>query len=197
MTDDDIGFVTNSISPDGIENAEFATRVRGYDRDEVDEFLALLAREVRHLVQTNGVDVDRHFEEDTHTRGAALLSQLQAATDDLRGQIEVEENAAQESEQTRLDVEQQARRSIVQAEELVEQLEENRRLAHERVLGLKHRLQKVVEKLESGEKKLDENEDEFVHQTFTSDAQGNSTFTTEPTARGYRIGSLATQQSRQ
>jgi DivIVA domain-containing protein len=43
--------VAPQVTPEVVHKAQFSTRVRGYDRDEVDAFLLTLATELEHLIE--------------------------------------------------------------------------------------------------------------------------------------------------
>lgn len=102
--------VAGPLDPDEIERREFLVSLRGYDRDEVHEFLATIAAGVRDLLGSGGGDRPRTAAEigDDFTRlGQEVASLLRAAqesadrivaearteADDLRGFAERDREA--------------------------------------------------------------------------------------------------------
>lgn len=109
-----IGQLQGIVSVEGITTRDFPTRLRGYDRDEVDAFLAVIADEVTHLLgKVSSIDEDKPFEQ-LGAEAGRLLELAQEAAVAIREEADVELSARRhqfEEETTEAWKEIEARRS--------------------------------------------------------------------------------------
>ena len=163
---------TTQSALDALRTAEFRLSLRGYDVDEVDDFLeraAVEADQLREQVRTSSAQATqaaervRHLETTERTPGptpaaapavvpetAAKAVAAGATTGTVTKMIEMAERFV---EQTRLDAEAEAARIVAEAQDRARQLatDAQQRLADEvaRLEGLRQRLGEDVEKMSS------------------------------------------------
>jgi len=131
------------ITPLDIQQKGFARRVRGYDRDEVEAFLALVAGAMEDLIRENtalreeGQRKDEAIA-DHRSRERALQETLIAAQ---RASEEIREAARREAEISLSEAELQAERIVASAQQrylrLVDDVQELRRQRAEVESGLR------------------------------------------------------------
>lgn len=160
-----IGNLQGAISAEGITTREFPTRLRGYDRDEVDAFLAVIAEEFSHLLtKISPIDEDKPFEQLGAEAGRLLeLAREAAATleaetaADLAGrrrQLEEEIAAARkETEDRRAEIERDAARIVSEAEaeaaQTIEQAQKQKEMLVAEAEHLRERSEGEAQRLRS------------------------------------------------
>lgn len=114
-------YVQGNITAEGIEKAEFSIKVRGYDREEVDGFLSLVASEVRHLLdKLENIDEEKPFES-LGAEAGRLLQLAEDAAKATKAAAETElaqERQAFEAEKSRIEQELSLRRTEIEDEGL-------------------------------------------------------------------------------
>lgn len=154
------------LTPEDIEQAAFSPSLRGYDRDEVDAFLAAVADQMRALMDSSrsaykslGDEVSGLLE---HARETAdrIIAEAHEATREIREKAEKAEAEADEYarrvraeadqyvEARRAEAEEQARRIIEHAHERIDRLEDEEARLRERVTELVAELRALTDRLE-------------------------------------------------
>jgi cell division initiation protein len=118
-------------SPEEIENARFATKLFGYDRDEVDVFLAEIAADYSNAIQE--IDASKRIAGNPDLmlgdEVGKLLQQARETAESIRRQAQQEAEglraqAEQESMQRREEARQEVERLILGAQDRVRSLQE-------------------------------------------------------------------------
>jgi hypothetical protein len=163
----------NEQLPVSSNEAAFTMVMRGYDKNEVDSHFERKSEEIQRLEQEreNALAAADLAHQRVGERVGALLQYAHDWAEEVRSEAEVEaqritervrdharrieEAAARRAEETLLEADHKARRSIGQAEDLVQELHETQQLALSRIVALKSRLIRVVEQLDESEKQFE------------------------------------------
>ena len=193
------------LTPEDIETASFTVAIRGYDKQEVEAFLADTADHVRALTEASGsayVDLGEEMGELLqHARNSAdeMTSKAQEEVTALRAQIDAEiadkrreadeyvrrsnEDITDEVKRMREGAEEQARAIIADAQLRIVTLQSEEVEARERIRALRMQLLEVtlrLQRFEVGEES-DESSDEEAVASFEPDASVESATKTAPT----------------
>jgi cell division initiation protein len=175
------------LTPEDIETASFTVAIRGYDKQEVEAFLAEVADLVRALTEASGnayVDLGEEMGELLqHARNSAdqMTTQAQEEVTALRAQVDAElsdkrreadeyvrrsnEDISSEVKRLREGAEEQARAIIEDAQQRIVTLEHEEGEARERIRALRLQLLEVtlrLQRFEVGEEAEGASEDEEV-----------------------------------
>lgn len=101
---DESAFIGERITAEGIEKVQFPMRVRGYDREEVDAFLGVVATEVRALLEARASAVEEK-EEDPYAKLGSDAGRLMQLARDHADRIERESREQLAAERAAADAE--------------------------------------------------------------------------------------------
>ena len=182
------------LTPEDIETASFTIAIRGYDKQEVEAFLADIADHVRVLAEASGsayVDLGEEMGELLqHARNSAdeMTTRAQEEATAVRAQVDAEiadkrreadeyvrrsnEDITDEIKQMREGAEEQARAIIEDAQRRIVTLQSEEVEARERIRGLRMQLLEVTLRLQRFEvaEEADESSDEEALASFEPDA---------------------------
>jgi len=182
------------LTPEDIETASFTVAIRGYDKQEVEAFLADTADHVRALTEASGsayVDLGEEMGELLqHARNSAdeMTTRAQEEATALRAQVDAEiadkrreaddyvrrsnEDIGDEVKRLRAGAEEQARAIIEDAQRRIVTLQGEEVDARDRIRGLRMQLLEVTLRLQRFEvaDETDESSDEEAVASFEPDA---------------------------
>jgi len=183
------------LTPEDIETASFTVGIRGYDKQEVETFLADVADHVRMLGDTSGrayVDLgDEIGELLQHARNSAdeMTSRAEQEATALRAQVDAEiadkrrstdeyvqrstEDVAEEVKRMREGAEEQARAIIEDAQNRIVTLQREEEEARERIRALRLQLIEVtlrLQRFEVAEEADESTDDDDAVEPFVPDA---------------------------
>ena len=182
------------LTPEDIETASFTVAIRGYDKQEVEAFLADVAEHVRVLTEASGsayVDLGEEMGELLqHARNSAdeMTTRAQEEATALRAQVDAEiadkrreaddyvrrsnEDIGDEVKRLRAGAEEQARAIIEDAQRRIVTLQGEEVDARDRIRGLRMQLLEVTLRLQRFEvaDETDESSDEEAVASFEPDA---------------------------
>ena len=182
------------LTPEDIETASFTVAIRGYDKQEVEAFLADTADHVRVLTEASGtayVDLGEEMGELLqHARNSAdeMTTRAQEEATALRAQVDAEiadkrreaddyvrrsnEDIGDEVKRLRAGAEEQARAIIEDAQRRIVTLQGEEVDARDRIRGLRMQLLEVTLRLQRFEvaDETDESSDEEAVASFEPDA---------------------------
>jgi DivIVA domain-containing protein len=102
---DEPAFIGERITAEGIENVQFPMRVRGYDREEVDAFLGVVATEVRALLEARASASTDEEEADPYAKLGSDAGRLMQLARDHADRIERESREQLAAERAAADAE--------------------------------------------------------------------------------------------
>ncbi|MFN2488791.1 MAG: DivIVA domain-containing protein [Actinomycetota bacterium] len=145
--------MAEGVSPDAIENPEFTSTLRGYDRDEVDGYVRMVAAERRRLVEASRT-TNKNNDKPYRNLGEDVGDLLQHAKDSAdRLKKKAEEEAARLREETRKSAREAKEKAEHDAKEIRAAAEYE---AAERIKDGEHRIQELGKKEAAISGRLDE-----------------------------------------
>jgi len=191
------------LTPEDIETASFTVGIRGYDKQEVEAFLAEIADHVRVLTETSSsayVDLGEEMGELLqHARNSAdeMTARAQEEATALRAQVDAEiadkrretdeyvrtatEDITTEVERSREAAEEQARAIIEDAQTRIVTLQREEGEARERIRALRLQLLEITLRLQRFEiEESDETSDEDEVAAFEPSAPEEAATTSPP-----------------
>jgi DivIVA domain-containing protein len=159
-------------SNEGLENTTFSTALRGYDRDEVDEFVRTVAQEVRELHQGRNQKMYESLGEEMGTllqhardsademtrqaqeKAAATRAEGEADAQRIREEAEarareLHKEAEQKAAEMRAEAERDASGRLAEATKKVNRLEATEGQARTRIRALHEELASITKELQS------------------------------------------------
>jgi len=193
------------LTPEDIETASFTVGIRGYDKQEVETFLADIADHVRMLSESSGrayVDLgDEIGELLQHARNSAdeMTSRAEQEATALRAQVDAEiadkrrssdeyvqrssEDIAEEIKRLREGAEEQARAIIEDAQNRIVTLQREEEEARERIRALRLQLIEVtlrLQRFEIAEESDESADDDDAVEAYEPDAPTEPAMTAPP-----------------